>query len=97
LNFVFSPFHPAFTPKIEHKNIPLFSLLAKGVQSIWVDRGASDAERNKIVEAIMERQQQIEDQGLNFAPVCVFAEGTTTTGEHLLKFKRGAFQSMRAI
>jgi len=40
---------------------------------------------------------QIEDEGLNFNPVCLFAEGTTTSGDHLLKFKRGAFQSMRAI
>lgn len=97
LNFVFSRLHPAFTPKIEFKNIPLFGLLAKGVQSVWVDRAGSDAERNRIVEAIMKRQQLIEDEGLDFNPVCVFAEGTTSNGDQLMKFKRGAFQSMRTI
>ena len=39
----------------------------------------------------MKRQKQIEDEGQNFNPVCIFAEGTTTHGSHIMKFKRGAF------
>ena len=45
----------------------------------------------------MERQREIEDSGRSYNPICIFPEGTTTGGKHLLKFKRGAFQSMRAI
>ena len=56
-----------------------------------MNRGGSEAERDKIVETIMARQFQIEEEGFNFNPIALFAEGTTTNGEYLLKFKRGAF------
>lgn len=71
--------------------------IAKGLHSIFVNRGGTEAERNMIVQTIMDRQRTIEDSGIKFNPICIFAEGTTTGGNHLLKFKRGAFQAMRTI
>ena len=45
----------------------------------------------------MERQRQIEDDGDEYQPICLFAEGSTTNNTHLIKFKRGAFSAMRTI
>ena len=39
----------------------------------------------------------IEDEGEDWNPICIFAEGTTTNGKALLPFKRGAFEGMRTI
>jgi len=44
----------------------------------------------------MDRQQAIEE-GSDFQPICLFAEGSTTNGTKILKFKRGAFVGMRAV
>jgi len=34
---------------------------------------------------------------MNFVPLCIYPEGTTTGGSNLLSFKRGAFQAMRTV
>ena len=34
---------------------------------------------------------------MDYNPMCLFAEGTTTNGDGLLKFKRGAFVGMRTV
>ena len=39
----------------------------------------------------------IEDDGLPYQPICVFAEGTTSTGDYILPFRPGAFASMRTV
>lgn len=77
--------------------MPLLSTLCIGLQSTFIDRGGTEEERQKIVETIMRRQIEIEDGGRSFNPICIFPEGTTSNGENLLSFKRGAFQSMRTI
>lgn len=32
-----------------------------------------------------------------YQPLCLFAEGSTTNGKAIMKFKRGAFYSMRPV
>ena len=34
---------------------------------------------------------------MEYNPVCIFAEGTTSNGTSLLKFKRGAFAALRTV
>ena len=34
---------------------------------------------------------------MEYNPVCIFAESTTTNGKALLKFKRGAFMALRTV
>ena len=51
------------------------------------------ATKNKIIE----RQTEIEDKGMNWTKICLFAEGTTTNGTSLIKFKRGAFEGMKTV
>ena len=91
LNLCISPIHPGYVAKAEAQNLLLINLCMHAIQCIFVNRGGTEAERNKIVEDIMNRQYEIEDSGQNFNPLCIFPEATTTGGKHLLRFKRGAF------
>lgn len=36
-------------------------------------------------------------KGETYTPLLIFPEGTTTTGKHIIKFKRGAFDSILPI
>ena len=45
----------------------------------------------------MDRQNAIEVDNAGFAPVCIFAEATTTNGTRIIPFKRGAFSAMRTV
>jgi len=46
MGLVLSPLHPGFTPKIELKSLPLISDLCIGLQSIFINRGGTEAERD---------------------------------------------------
>lgn len=96
-NLLLSPLHPAFAAKESLRKAPIFGKLGEGLQAIFVNRGGTEEERNKLIETIMERQIAIEDAGRRLNPICIFPEGTTTNGEYLMSFKRGAFQAMRTI
>ena len=45
---------------------------------------------------MMKRQNDCEE-GADWNPITIFAEGSTTNGTHIVKFKKGAFKSMRTI
>jgi lysophosphatidylcholine acyltransferase/lyso-PAF acetyltransferase len=47
--------------------------------------------------AIAERQELIEDKKSALTPLAIFPEGTTTDGNHLMTFKKGAFATMRPV
>ena len=49
LNQVCSPLHPSFTPKAGLKAIPIFRGIAESLQSIFVERAGTEAERNRVV------------------------------------------------
>lgn len=66
------------------------------LDSIYIPRGGSDAKRAEALKAIGDRQELIEETG-KFAPFLVFAEGGTTNGSSILKFKKGAFYSEKTI
>jgi len=95
LALICSPLFPSFTPKKEMEKGPVLGPLCRGLQSLFVPR-AGDG-RDAAVNAILERQAKISDEKLPYSPLCMFAEGSTTNGSTLMKFKRGAFLSMRPI
>lgn len=97
LGMITSPMHPGFTPRAETAKAPLVGTGSIGLESLFIDRGADEAGRQRIVEQIKERQHMIEVDGINYNPMMIFAEGTTSNGKHLLKFKRGAFCGMRTV
>ena len=96
-NLVCCPIFPGFTPKKEIVEIPFAGVIARGLQSLFVSRGANPEEREKVVDEIVARQKLIEVDNLPYQPFCVFAEGTTSNGTHILPFKRGAFAGMRTV
>lgn len=97
MNFVTSPLHPSFTPKIELKKAPVVSALCEAMQSLYVDRGSSQEVRDKIIQSFIDRQEAVELDQQSFNPLLVFAESTTSNGTRVLPFKRGAFTAMRTI
>ena len=50
-----SPIQPGFTPRIEMRDMPIMNKLTEGLQSLYISRGGSQEERDKIVETIIER------------------------------------------
>ena len=97
LALVCSPLCPGFTPKAELENVPLVGKIARGLQSLFLNRGGTQAEKDAAVAQIKERQEQIEVYNETWQPFCIFPEGTTSNGEQLFPFKRGAFEAMRSI
>lgn len=83
--------------KKEALNIPLIGRMIKPLDAIMVGRDKKDSKevRNNIIKDLEERQIQAE-QGKR-GIVCIFPEGATTNGKYLMKFKRGAFASLRAV
>lgn len=94
---IMSPLHPGFTPKDDFITTPLLGTACRGLQSLFIARGADLETKQRIVEQIKERQRLIEDECQEYNPICIFAEGTTTNGSALLKFKRGAFEGLRTV
>jgi 1-acyl-sn-glycerol-3-phosphate acyltransferase len=78
------------------ENAPAMGLLCKSLQCMFMPRTASQEIRDKVVEMIGERQRLVEEEE-GFAPMVVFAEGTTQNNKYLMKFKKGAFVSMRSV
>lgn len=77
--------------------IPLAGTACRGLQSLFIPRGASEEEKERVVETIKERQRLIEVDRAEYNPMCLFPEGTTSNGSALLKFKRGAFMGLRTV
>ena len=79
--------------KDDLERVPLFSALADGVQGIYLHRGGGQT----VIDKIVARQKQIEEEGQAFNPVLFFVEGTTTNGTHLLRFRQGAFHGLYTV
>jgi 1-acyl-sn-glycerol-3-phosphate acyltransferase len=50
-----SPLHPCYAAKAEIKNLPIIGVACEAMQCIFIDRGGTEEQRNKIVETIMAR------------------------------------------
>ena len=77
--------------------MPLVPIIADALQCFWVDRSGTVESRNALVQSFEDRMKAIEVDCQNYAPICIFAEATTTNGTQMISFKRGAFQAMRTI
>jgi len=85
-----------FAVKKELKNAFIAGVISKALGSIFVSRGGTPEELQKVVEDIKERQENIEEK-TEYKPFMVFPEGGTSNGTCILPFKRGAFQSFKAV
>jgi 1-acyl-sn-glycerol-3-phosphate acyltransferase len=87
---------PAFAPSAEFENVPLLGTLCKTIDSIFIPRGGSEEKKALALGAIRDRQEVIEQTG-KFSPFLIFAEGATTNGTSILKFKKGAFFAEKTV
>jgi 1-acyl-sn-glycerol-3-phosphate acyltransferase len=53
-------FRPSYTAKVELKSAPLLGTLGKCLNNIWMPRGRSDEAKKAALDAIIERQNIIE-------------------------------------
>ena len=74
---------------------PIFGKIAQGLQSIFVERNNKNS-RQEVLEKIIQRQKDIME-GKPVMPFMIFPEGTTTSGRHLLKFKKGPFSTFLPV
>ncbi len=88
-------FGTGFVAKSDVKKIPFFGKLITGLQSLLVDRNSSGS-KNNALELISERQNSYY-RGDPVMPFMIFPEGTTTSGRHLITFKKGAFATLLPI
>jgi len=87
--------YTGFIAKKEVENYYFVGVLAKGINCLFLDR-ENEESRKKIFEELEKRQKLYYEKKL-LTPLCLFPEGTTTTGKHILKFKRGAFFALLPI
>jgi Acyltransferase len=83
--------------KREVLNIPLFGQLCDPQWNILVGRDTRDSkvDRDQVIRDIEARQIDAE-KGLK-TPIFILPEGATTNGKSVIRFKRGAFASLRAV
>jgi len=81
---------PSFLAKKAVGSMPLVGPIARGIQCIFVERESKD-ERGNVVAELKERVEKVAANPVNIPPVLIFPEGTTTNGEYLISFKKGAF------
>ena len=84
-----------FVAKDEIRETQIFGKMASALQTIFVDRNSSNS-KNNTLDQIVERQQNF-IEGKPVMPFMIYPEGTTTSGRHLLGFKKGAFASLLPV
>ena len=84
-----------FISKEGVKKMPIFGKIAIGLQSIFVDRGDNNSRKKTLDEVLQKQKDFIE--GKPVLPLMIFPEGTTTSGRHLLSFKKGAFLNLLPV
>lgn len=87
---------PAFAPSAEFRNVPLLGSLIDAIDSIYIPRGGSEEKKAAALAAIRDRQELIEEAG-TYSPFLIFAEGGTSNGTSIMKFKKGAFFAERSV
>ena len=89
---------PSFVAKVNIRDIVGLGTLMTVMKSVYVTRVGNDAKASKVAtfKAIEERQQDFL-AGKSKVPFMIFAEGSTSNGEYLISFKKGAFASLLPI
>lgn len=82
-------FAPSFVAKSEVNRLPGIGRVGAAQHAFYIDRmnnaGVS------VTEKMVQRQRLVASSAIPVPPVCIFPEGTTTNGSHLLRFRTGAF------
>ena len=77
-----------FTAKAGTLKLPFIGAVSKMIGCLYFDRGSKDS-KQQVMKQMEERFKLIE-KGL-YPPLIMNAEGGTTNGRYIIKFKKGAF------
>jgi 1-acyl-sn-glycerol-3-phosphate acyltransferase len=88
---------PGALGKRESLKVPLTKYLVGPLEFMLVGRDKKDSAevRARLLEDIKTRQIKAENGEM--PPLLIYPEGATTNGSHIIKFKKGAFMSLRKI
>lgn len=81
---------PSFLAKAEIKKYPIFGSGATALGTIFLQRDSKD-KRDDVTTQIEKRIEDFGNSPGTTPPVLIFPEGTTSNGEYILSFKKGAF------
>jgi len=87
---------PSFLAKAEIKKYPIFGGGATALGTIFLQRDNKD-KRNDVTTQIEKRVDDFAKNPGTTPPVLIFPEGTTSNGEYILSFKKGAFANMTPL
>lgn len=81
---------PSFVSKAAIKKYPIFGSGATALKSVFLERENKD-KRDDVFHKIRERIDKFDKNPKTTPPLLIFPEGTTSNGEYMLSFKKGAF------
>ena len=84
-----------FIAKLEVSRYLFIGHISKSINCLFVNRQNQES-RDEIFDKLYQRQS-LYMEGKYFAPLCLFPEGTTTSGRNILKFKKGSFYHLMPI
>ena len=93
---MYCKFFPSFVSKAAVGKIPLVKEVGAMLNCLYIDREAAKDNKNKVIEDLAKRQEDI-DEGKDKFPLIIYPEGTTSNGLSMMEFKRGAFVSMKPV
>lgn len=82
-------FAPSFVAKTFVYKIPGVGRVGAAQHAFYIDR--MHGTKVSVAEKLSQRQKLVEQSDGALPQIAIFPEGTTTNGEHLLKFRTGAF------
>ena len=86
---------PGFISRLSISDIPLVGLIACRLECVFLDR-LSIKNREYVANEIKKRQEEFLSKKIH-SPVLIFPEGTTSSGAHMLKFRRGSFEGLHPL
>jgi len=87
---------PGYLSKSDVANYPFIGTIAKGLQTLFVERENKE-HRDDVVIRLKQRIEKFEKNPLTTSQVLIFPEGTTTNGEYMISFKKGAFSNLTPL
>ena len=84
-----------FIAKLEVSRYLFIGHISKSINCLFVNRQNRES-RDEIFDRLYQRQS-LYMEGKYFSPLCLFPEGTTTSGRNILKFKKGSFYHLMPI
>jgi len=91
-----TPESPSFLAKHSVEHYPIFGPTAKALQAIFVKRDNRD-NKEGVMTQIKERIDLYKEKPQSIPKLIVFPEGTTSNGEYLISFKKGAFMHLNPV